>query len=424
MRLKHALVLAAGVSLWLVSSVATSATAFGAESAPQKRSLVIPVSFAGRAADSVRCVVALAPTAPVSAVAFSPDGKTLAAAGYREVLIWDLENAALLKRIETGQLGSTIGALAILKDGQLAVGAGTPYESGAVKLFDLQTGKLTHSFEEPGEVVYCLAVSPDGRLLAAGGADTLARVWNVDDKKPVATLDKHADWVLGVSFSRDGKLLATASADKNVWIWNTATWESSVKLREDETVHGAACAADAKMLLLAVGGPSRRAVSLRRTNNLRWKRPIPTGAAIPLGVLGGLKANRVYVPCSDGTVRVHDDRNGRLLATLSGHQDWVYGAALSSDETRVAAGSGDGTVKLWNVADGRLLATLVQLAPGADRWLVITAQGYLATSEPDSLRWNAENLKTPPEELTQLLHKPESVEQTIAGEKVKPPAVK
>jgi WD40 repeat protein len=424
MRLQHALVVTAAVSLWLVSLLLTPATAFGAEFTPHKESLAIPVSVAGKPADSVRCVVTLGPTAPVSAVAFSPDGKTLAAAGYQEVLIWDLENATLSKRIGTGQMGSTIGALAFLKDGQLAVGEGTPYESGAVKVFDVETGKQTHSFEEPGEVVYSLAVSPDGKLLAAGGADALARVWNVDDKRLVATLEKHTDWVLGVSFSRDGKLLATASADKNVWVWDTATWESSVKLREDEAVHGAAFASDAKNLLVAVGGPSRRAVSFRRTDNVRSRRPNSTGAGIPLGVVGALKANRVYVPCSDGAVRVHDGRNGRLLATLSGHEDWVYCVALSSDETKVASGSGDGTVKLWNVADGRLLATLVQLAPGTDEWLVITAQGYLATSGPDSLQWNAKNLKTPLEELTQLLQKPESVQQVIAGDKVEPPAIK
>ena len=80
------------------------------------------------------------------------------------------------------------------------------------------------------------------------------------------TLEKHTDWVLDVSFSRDGKLLATAGADRNVWVWDVATWESSVKLRENEAVHGAAFGSDANLLLLAVGGPSQQALQLRRRN--------------------------------------------------------------------------------------------------------------------------------------------------------------
>ncbi|MHC4176119.1 MAG: WD40 repeat domain-containing protein [Planctomycetota bacterium] len=413
MRFQHPLGITAGVCLWLASSLVTQTAAPCAEFPPQKQSLAIPVSLAGKPANSVRCVVTLGPTVPASAVALSPDGKKLAVGGYQEVLIWDLENATLAKRLGAGQMG-TVGGLAFLGDGQLAVGEGTPYGSGAVRVFDVETGKQTHGFEEPAEVVYCLAVSPDGKLLAAGGADAVARVWSIEDKKPVATLEKHTDWVLGVSFSRDGKLLATAGADRNVWVWDVATWESSVKLRENETVHGAAFGSDANILLLAVGGPSQQALQLRRRNNTRYRRPISTGAGMPLDVVAAVKANRVYVPCSDGTVKVYDDRNGRLLATLSGHEDWVYCVALNGDQSRVASGSGDGTVKLWNAANGRLLATLVHLGPKTDDWLILTSRGHFAASSPSALRWKVAGSDTLPEELTGGLDSPDKVREVLA----------
>ena len=145
---------------------------------------------------------------------------------------------------------------------------------------------------------------------------------------------------------------------------------------------------------------------------------------MPLGMVGHTKANSVYVPCTDKTVKVFDINNGRLIANLSGHQDWVYSVALSPDETKLASGSADGTVKLWATKDNRLLATLVQLAPRADEWLVMTTEGYFATSAPGALAWKAENLSTPPDELRQQLQSPEPVGKAIAGEKIAPPTLK
>ncbi len=112
------------------------------------------------------------------------------------------------------------------------------------------------------------------------------------------------------------------------------------------------------------------------------------------------------VPCTDKTVKVFDITNGRLIANLSGHQDWVYSVAISSDETGLASGSAAGTVKLWATKDNKLLATLVQLAPRTDEWLVMTTEGYFATSSPGSLAWKAENLSTLLDELRKQLQNP------------------
>ena len=196
--------------------------------APRKQPLVIPIVAAppGQAAPSVDCVVALGPVAPVSAVAFSPDGKTLATAGYQEVLLWDLANAKLLKRIGAGQMSDSARAMAFSKDGRLlAVAEGVPNGPGAVRLFDKDSGQVALSFQEPKEVVYALAFHPEGKLLAAGGGDAAVYVWNLDEKKLVATLKEQGDWVLGVSFSANGKFLAAASADKTAQVWEVGTWK-------------------------------------------------------------------------------------------------------------------------------------------------------------------------------------------------------
>jgi WD40 repeat protein len=399
------------VCLWL-SPLSTRA----ADVTPRKQPLTIPVNVAGRPAGSVECTVTVGPIVPVTALAFSPDGKTLAAGGYQEVLLWDLAGAKLAQRIAAG---GQVGAVVFLKDGKtLVVGEGTPGASGAVRLVDLQSGKETFRSDLPKDVVCSLALSPDGKLLAASGAYRPAHVWNVDQKKVAATLEGHGDWVLHVSFSPDGKFLTTSGADSAAQVWNVADWKSVATFAESQPVRGSAFHPDGLQVLLASGGSGGSALRFRKTDNPAYRRPIGMGQAIPLNMVGPSKANRVYVPCSDKTVKVYDISNGRLLATLTGHQDWVHSVALSPDETKLASGCADGTVRLWNAQDSRLLATLAQLAPRADEWLILTAQGYFTASSPGALAWRMPAASTPPDQWIAQLQSPESVVKLMAGEKL------
>jgi hypothetical protein len=59
-----------------------------------------------------------------------------------------------------------------------------------------------------------------------------------------------------------------------------------------------------------------------------------------------------------------------------------------------------------------------------DDWLIITEQGYLATSSTSALQWRITNLASRPDELTNLLQNPEAVGKVLAGEKVEPPPLR
>ena len=152
---------------------------------PQKQTLTFPIIVAApdnAQAPSLDCLVSCGPAIPLSALAFSPDGKTLAVGGYQEVLLWDLANATLAKRIGVGHIGDFVHAVAFRNNGQwLAVAEGTPYGPGAVKVFDVNSGQPALTFQEPKDAVFAVSFSPDGKTLAAGGADNVARVWSVDE---------------------------------------------------------------------------------------------------------------------------------------------------------------------------------------------------------------------------------------------------
>jgi WD40 repeat protein len=210
-----------------------------------------------------RCLATLRGHAgAVRAVAFSPDGKSLASAGDgRAVLVWDPARKAEVTRFVTGH-PTAVHALVFshqASDAVLTVGddntmqlwsfsparqaglRGEPaqgwslasYPTGgrhfAVGLADGTVRLCVH--HGPGEFdraghrgpVKALAYSPDGSLLASGGADGVAKLWSVATGQERAALKGHAGEVLGVAFSPDGKTLASASADGTVRLWDTAT---------------------------------------------------------------------------------------------------------------------------------------------------------------------------------------------------------
>jgi len=395
--------------------------------APAKQPLAFPILVAPAGnpqAPSLDAVVSFGPPVPLSALAFSPDGKTLAVGGYQEVLLWDLAGAKLAKRIGVGQISDFVRGVAFRNNGQwLAVAEGTPYGAGAVKVFDVNSGQPARAFQEPKDAVFTVTISPDGKLLAAGGADNIARVWSVDENKMVGELKGHTAWVLGASFSADGKFLVTSGADRTAHVWEVGTWKPVAKLDQMESVNGVAFGPNAELVAVAVAGPTDRMIRLRRRDNAQLARPIDMGVPGPLGVLWAPAGNRLYVPLTDKTVRVYDPGNGAHVATLSGHTDWVYGVALTADGAKLASASADGTVKLWHTGENRLLATFVQITPRTEEWLIVAPPGYVAASGAGVIQWRAANLTTPPDKIPTILQKPELVQKAMAGEKLPPPAV-
>src|SRR5262245_6392713 len=155
---------------------------------------------------------------PVRAVAFTPDGKSLAVASLDgSVRVWDVAAAreqAALPRHERGAL-----AVAFAPDGRtLAVAAG----DGTIKLFDADGWKERATLQGHGDRVTSVAFAPDGGVLASGSEDNTARLWDPAAGQPRSTLEGHTRPVTGVAFGAGGSALATGSLDGTVRLWDTA----------------------------------------------------------------------------------------------------------------------------------------------------------------------------------------------------------
>lgn len=291
--------------------------------------------------------------APVTALAFGPDGKTLAVGTYREVQFWSLESRTLTGRW-TGH-PDTIRGLVYSKDGKmLAAAGGSSGSGGEVRLWDVAASKELRTLGDDTDSVNAVAFSPDGTRLVTGSADKLIKTWETATGKPIAIGKDHSDAVWGVAWSPDGKYLASCGADRSVKVWDAAGMKRLYSLSgHEDVVFSVEFNADGKTLVTA---------SADRTARVWNYGPEGGSAAATLAGHGANVMNASFAP-KGGIVTASGDmlvktweNGGSNRRTFTGAKDWVYVARASLDGKIVAGGTWDGTVLLWNAADGKPVA--------------------------------------------------------------------
>lgn len=296
--------------------------------------------------------------APVTALVYSPDGKMLAVGGYRAVRLLDPATGTITRTVPGP--ADQVQALAWSSDGKfLAAAGGAPGENGDVVIFNTQTWKPVRRFGEHFDVVYAVAWKPGANELATGSLDKTVRVWDAQTGKCSRVLKDHADAVLAVAYSPDGKLLATGSADRSAKLTDTTIWKRLVSL----TAHGDAVTRvafnnDGTLLATAGADKTMRVWKIEPAGKMENpQRALNEGDTINACAFSPDGSLLVY-GASNRVVKVFNGDGGEHKRTFGDLSDWVYSVAVAGDNQTVAAGTQDGAILFWNAKEGKLLRTV------------------------------------------------------------------
>jgi WD40 repeat protein/serine/threonine protein kinase len=325
-------------------------------------------------------------------VAFSPDGRRLAGGAQGGMVkIWGTHSGQEVLALTTGTTAPVAG-VAFSPDGRL-LAAASGSQVKMVKVWDAQTGRdavTLRALDTSG--VLNVAFSPDSRFLAGAAWDKTIRVWDIETGEDVLALQGHSSRVDGVAFSPDGRCLASASFDGTVKVWDAQTGKGTRIFKV--TGSCLACSPDGRFLAGTVKGKTvglwdaqtgRELRAFTGHKNLSWcmafspdgKRSASAGATTvriwdtqtgrELHTVTGLPAGLCWLVFSpDGkrlaiagnkTVRVRDVQTGREVLTLAGHTGPFLSAAFSPDGKRLAT-SDEKKVRLWDAQTGRELMNL------------------------------------------------------------------
>jgi WD40 repeat protein len=157
----------------------------------------------------------------VSAMAFSPDGGTIVAAGFDTNLrAWNTRDGELLRLMD--ELPLSMFAMAFSPDGKHLATAGA---DRIVYLWDTKSWRIVRRLTGQPELISAIAFSPDGRLLLTGGVSEVTfknpvkvMLWDLASGQPLRSMPS-AHGVLSVAFSPDGSLAAAANMDRTVSLW-------------------------------------------------------------------------------------------------------------------------------------------------------------------------------------------------------------
>ncbi|MCU0780826.1 MAG: serine/threonine protein kinase [Akkermansiaceae bacterium] len=153
--------------------------------------------------------------APLFAMVWDTGRGRLIAGGPHGFTAWDAATGAVL---HTAAIAAGAGKLALSPDGhQLAVA-----ERAAIAIYDDAFNRL-HAWPAHSETINSLAWHPGGTLLASGGADSAAKIWDAATGRLLNTLHGHGGPVRHVAWSPDGSRLVTGGSDATVRLWDTAT---------------------------------------------------------------------------------------------------------------------------------------------------------------------------------------------------------
>ena len=289
-------------------------------------------------------VTAKAHDGTVAGLVVTPDGKNVLTGGLDgQIKVW---NPVRMKEARTfaGDAGP-VAQLALAPNGKWVASCATrlTVSDMRVQIWDITRGAEHGRLRGASDNYRCVAVSADGKRVAAGSADGSVWVWALEPEGPKPlSLKGHKGPVNAVAFSKSGNSLLSGGDDGLVRQWDLEAGREK----------GAFAAGVGAVAGLAAGR-KRVAVAGRTGLAVRQKDGELTGldghdgpvACVAATADGGLWATGG----ADGTVRIWGAEDGAELARLGGPGEGVAAVAFGPDGGVIYAGGDAGTLRRWPV---------------------------------------------------------------------------
>ena len=327
-------------------------------------------------------------TGTVWSVAFSASSKLLVSGGSDTTAkVWDVA-----QKKEKGTLSTSetrpVSAVAYAPDGKTIAIAN---DDRTIGIHDAKTGQRRGTLSGHSDQITCLAFSPDGTLLASGSKDKTVRLWEPGAAAAKHVFENHEGPVNAVAFAPDGKHLASAGDDGRVNLWDVAGMSHLKTLTP----------ATKPLRAVAYSEDSTRLATAGDDNVLYvWSEDWPAPQKLP-GTHGAIRSllfagQRLISGTDDGSVQIRQPVAGSysMAHELSGHVGSVCSLAHLKGTDGFVSGSTDGAIMQWDLDTGtrrnvlqahRTLPALAIHPAGSE-----LVSGCL---EGKVLRWRAEHLR-------------------------------
>lgn len=299
---------------------------------------------------------------------FTSDGHFLVSASDdKSIRVWDVASGTTLRTLR-GYMGEgndgKVFAVAVLPDDRTVAAGGyfgegidrRPY--GDIRLFDIQTGKMSGVLTGAEEAVFDIAYAPDGGEIAAGSGDGFVYIWAMTDGawQPKTRLDADSWRVGNVAYALGGERIVATTTDNGVRLWNRADGQPidmpEAEMLRDTDVMALAVAADGSRFATGDAKGNLLVFSAKDGGLLATlpQQPFRIGS---LAFAGERLIASCGYHCTDQYRTVVFGADGRQEREYRGHDGTVYASAVSPDGRTVATAGGlNHAIRLWNPEDG------------------------------------------------------------------------
>ncbi len=334
-------------------------------------------------------------------VSLSPNGRSaISSALDGDIILWELGDA-----MEIGQYfghQDMVWDTTFTPDGKafLSVsGAASPAmlsQDTSIRLWDLESGAQINSAEIPVDVIFQVAITPDGRTGLLASNEPFVRLWDLENWREIGRLEGHEGWIPGIDISPDGDHALTCSVDGTLILWDLDTLEAIHRLDgHGKGLWSVAFSPDGRTALSDSGDSSMIFWDLETGEEIRSF--IPEGDMIEQGSSGiaFMPDGETAIAAGNAGQIIHWDlATGEELRRFGQHSDLRARVEISQDGSIALTSGMDGTLKLWDIDNGQLIREFRGREPATVFDIAISSDGQTAlsgSSDRTIIQWHLMN---------------------------------